>query len=79
KLSDTINAGQFDQLQAFLNILTLLELLDKDTVTKVYSFNPGAWASVLANPGGYFFTKTLKVLETNQECSRLIQSLAQLM
>lgn len=79
KLSETINAGEFEQLQAFLDILTLLELLDKDATTKVYSFNQGAWASVLANPGGYFSTKTLEVLENDQKCAQLVQSLAQLM
>lgn len=79
KLSETINAGPFEQLQAFMDILTLLSLLDKDETTKAYSFNQGSWASVLANPGGYLSGKTVEVLENNEKCAQLVQALAQLL
>ncbi|BAU54015.1 DUF6603 domain-containing protein [Mucilaginibacter gotjawali] len=83
KLSATIQAEGFTQLQAFLDILALYRVvdivIDEDTKLKTYSFNPGAWASILSNPGGYLFTQTTLILQNEQPCADLVKSLAQLL
>lgn len=83
KLSEAVQREGFTQLQAFLDILGLLGVLDvvieDDTQVKQYSFNPGAWASILANPLGYFANRTLAVLQSDQLCAELMKALAQLM
>lgn len=82
KLSDTIQKEGFKQLQAFLDVLQLYNMLDvmidEDTKAKTYSFNPGGWASLLANPGGYLFQRTKEILQTGQLCADLIKAVAQL-
>lgn len=82
KLSETIQKEGFTQLQAFLDVLQLYGMLDvmidEDTKAKTYSFNPGGWDSLLANPGGYLFQRTKEILQTGQLCADLIKALAQL-
>ncbi|WP_118973292.1 DUF6603 domain-containing protein [Taibaiella koreensis] len=83
ELSAAVQQPGFVQLQSLLDILGLLGVLDvaidSKTKLKEYSFNPGAWASILANPGGYFMARVQAVLNSDQLCAALIQSLAQLM
>lgn len=83
KLSDTIEKEGFTQLQAFLDILQLYGMLDvmidEDTKKKTYSFNPGGWASMLSNPGGYLFQRSKEILNTGQLCADLMKAVAQLL
>lgn len=83
KLSDTIQKEGFTQLQAFLDILQLYGMLDVmidvDTKAKTYSFNPGGWASMLSNPGGYLFQRSKEILVTGQLCADLMKAVAQLL
>jgi hypothetical protein len=83
KLSGAIQQEGFTQLQAFLDILGLYGVLDvvidEGTQTKTYSFNPGCWASILSNPGGYLFQRTGEILQTDQLCADLVKALAQML
>ncbi len=83
QLSSAVQREGFTQLQAFLDILGLLGVLDvveeEDTHLKQYSFNPGAWASILANPMGYFMDRVQAVLQRDELCAALVKSVAQLM
>jgi|GEM_PF-1122114 len=82
KLTATINAaaGKFPQLQACLDILSLLEIVDKGSSSPVtYGINLGAWDGLLANPGTYFVNKATAVLEDGQKNSDFLQDLATLL
>jgi hypothetical protein len=81
QLSATIQERGFTQLQAFLDILAIYRVLNvtDNEGQKTYSFNTGAWASILANPGGYLLTKTQEVLNNDRLCADFVKALAQLM
>jgi hypothetical protein len=78
-LSQTLKSGQFKTLESLLDMLVLLGVADYDEVNKMYSFNPGGWASVTANPGGYLYERTIAMLQNNASCAKLMAALAKLL
>ena len=83
KLTSSINeaAGQFPQLNAFLDILYLLEVFKKSVNGNKteYGINIGAWDTILANPGSYFVRKTQAIVENGDTNKEFFNDLATLL
>lgn len=68
KLTDTLKAGAFAQLDSLMKLLADLRIVmitegsATDAVAPEYGFNPGGWDAMLANPGAYFVQQANLVL-----------------
>jgi hypothetical protein len=66
-----------NQLKSFIDILVLFDIVYFHN--NKYSFNPGTWASILSNPGGFLSKKVDQILNSDQKTADLVILFANLL